>query len=74
MAIEIDALCDKPLNSFNEWTEATDHQGTVSRLDDLRPFEGLHGLMFDGESGDVFPPNRALATAREIERSLPKTR
>ena len=29
------------------------------------------GVVFDGESGEVMPPDEAAATARDIERRLP---
>lgn len=29
------------------------------------------GVVFDGESGEVFPPDEAAATARDLERRLP---
>jgi hypothetical protein len=30
------------------------------------------GVVFDGESGEVLPPDKAAQAAREIERDLPK--
>jgi len=29
------------------------------------------GIVFDGESGEVLPPDKAAAAARDIERDLP---
>ena len=33
--------------------------------------KATEGVLFDSESGEVLPPDRAIAAAREIERDLP---